>query len=125
MPISIGRAFIEQALTIMHEEEHVHYDFRCPKCKKANRVSREQLEHAAPGWIYEPSAKKPETDAPETPKKQPEAKQTPAKESAAKKAPAKKTAAKKAPAKKEPAKKAPAKKAPAKKAPAKKTTSKK
>lgn len=53
MPISIGRAIIEDALQTMHEEELVHYDFRCPKCKKANRVSQEQLLHAAPGWEYE------------------------------------------------------------------------
>ena len=37
----------------MEEDDLVHFDFRCPKCKKANRVSREQLEHAAPGWKYE------------------------------------------------------------------------
>ena len=57
MPISIGRAIIEDALQIMHEEELVHYDFRCPKCKKANRVSMEQLLHAAPGWEYEEGKK--------------------------------------------------------------------
>lgn len=54
MPISIGRAIVEDALTIMHEEDLVHYDFRCPKCKKTNRVSKEQLLHAAPGWEYTP-----------------------------------------------------------------------
>ena len=57
MPISIGRAIIEDALQIMHEEELVHYDFRCPKCKKANRVSMEQLLHAAPGWEYKEGKK--------------------------------------------------------------------
>jgi hypothetical protein len=38
----------------MHDEDLVHFDFRCPKCKKANRVSQEQLLHAAPGWEYQP-----------------------------------------------------------------------
>lgn len=52
MPITIGRASVEQALTIMHEEELVHFDFQCPKCKKTNRVSEEQLLHAAPNWEY-------------------------------------------------------------------------
>jgi len=52
MPISIGRASVEEALKTIHEEDLVHYDFRCPKCKKANRVSKEQLLHAAPGWEY-------------------------------------------------------------------------
>lgn len=57
MPISIGRAIVEDSLQVMHDEDLVHYDFRCPKCKKANRVSREQLLHAAPGWEYEPGKK--------------------------------------------------------------------
>ena len=52
MPISIGRVSVEQALDTIHEEDLVYYDFRCPKCKKANRVSNEQLLHAAPGWEY-------------------------------------------------------------------------
>jgi hypothetical protein len=52
MPISIGREMVHQALEIVHEDDLVHYDFRCPKCKKTNRVSKEQLLHAAPGWTY-------------------------------------------------------------------------
>ena len=52
MPISIGRKVVQQSLDIMHEEDMVHFDFRCPKCKKANRVSKEQLLHAAPAWEY-------------------------------------------------------------------------
>ena len=52
MPISIGRASVEQALDIIHEEDLVYYDFRCPKCKKSNRVSKEQLMHASPAWEY-------------------------------------------------------------------------
>lgn len=54
MPISMGRALVEGALTVMHEEDLVHYDLRCPKCKKTNRISKEQLLHAAPGWEYSP-----------------------------------------------------------------------
>ena len=57
MPISIGRAIVEDALQVMHDEDLVHYDFRCPKCKKTNRVSMEQLLHAAQGWEYVPSKK--------------------------------------------------------------------
>jgi len=53
-PISINRGIVEQSLQIMHEDDLVHYDFRCPKCKKATRVSKEQLLHAAPGWEYKP-----------------------------------------------------------------------
>lgn len=58
MPISIGREAVNQALNIMHEDDLVHYDFRCPKCKKSNRVSKEQLMHASPTWEYTPPEKK-------------------------------------------------------------------
>jgi hypothetical protein len=58
MPISISRDNVEGALNIMEEDQLVHFDFRCPKCKKANRVSKEQLLHAAPGWEYQPEKKK-------------------------------------------------------------------
>ncbi len=57
MPISVGRRMVKQALTIVHEDELVYFDFSCPKCKKANRVSKEQLLHAAPGWEYKPPPK--------------------------------------------------------------------
>lgn len=57
MPISIARPMVENALQIIHEDDLVHYDFRCPKCKKTNKISKEQLLHAAPGWEYEPAKK--------------------------------------------------------------------
>jgi len=37
----------------VHEDDLVYFDFRCPKCRKANRVSKEQLLHSSPGWEYE------------------------------------------------------------------------
>ena len=52
MPISIGRQMVENALDIIEEDNLVYFDFRCPKCKKANKISKEQLLHAAPGWVY-------------------------------------------------------------------------
>ena len=52
MPISIGREMIHQALNIIHEDDLAYYDFRCPKCKKANHVSKDQLLHAEPTWEY-------------------------------------------------------------------------
>ena len=53
IPITISRQNVNQALNIIHEDDLVYFDFRCSKCKKANRVSKEQLMHAAPGWEYE------------------------------------------------------------------------
>ncbi len=55
IPITISRQNVNRALNIVHEDDLVYFDFRCPKCKKANRVSKEQLLHAAPGWVYEPT----------------------------------------------------------------------
>ncbi len=72
MPISIGRQAVENALNIIHEDNLVHYDFRCPKCKKTNKISKEQLLHAAPGWEYvapKKEVKKKETKKKETKKK--------------------------------------------------------
>jgi len=54
-PFGIGRAIVEHSLSVMHEEDLMRFDFRCPKCKKATRVSKEQLLHAAPGWEYKPA----------------------------------------------------------------------
>jgi len=54
-PFTVSRNVVEQALNIMEEDDLVHFDMRCPKCKKANRVSKEQLHHAAPNWEYTPS----------------------------------------------------------------------
>jgi len=54
-PFTIGRKAVNQALDIMHEDDLVHFDFQCPKCKKTNRVSQEQLMHASPGWEYKPT----------------------------------------------------------------------
>jgi phage FluMu protein Com len=62
MPISIGRQMVQQALEIVHDEDLVYYDFRCPKCKKSNRVSKEQLLHADPTWEYEPEGKEKGTE---------------------------------------------------------------
>ena len=53
MPTTMNHHMINQALNIMHEDDLVHFDVRCQKCKKTNRVSKEQLLHAAPGWEYE------------------------------------------------------------------------
>ncbi len=50
MPIAISKANVVAALEWMESEEMQHYDIRCPKCRKTNRVSRETLEHAAPDW---------------------------------------------------------------------------
>lgn len=133
------------ALRKMHAENLHHYDAHCPRCGRANAISRERLEMFTPGWeeaIKEPAMaaqtpgmpptpaqERPNTVAPSPvpaltePEPRPAAKKAPARK---RHAPAAKKATKKASAKKAPAKKAPAKKASAKKSskPAKKTSTK-
>ncbi len=62
MPIALGRDAIYAALDLVYDEDMTHYDVRCPKCRKTNRVSREQLENAAPGWTREREAPAPEAE---------------------------------------------------------------
>jgi phage FluMu protein Com len=50
----------------VHEDDLVYFDFRCPKCKKANRVSKEQLLHSSPGWKYEPTETGEEKEKPKS-----------------------------------------------------------
>ena len=50
MPISLGRDAVFGALDYVTDEELTHYDVRCPKCRKVNRISVEQLHQAAPTW---------------------------------------------------------------------------
>ena len=52
MPFTIGREIVDQALNTMQDENLVHFDFRCPSCKKNNKVTQRQLLRAAPGWSY-------------------------------------------------------------------------
>ena len=48
MPISLGRNVVIEALEYVEQEGLSHYDVRCPKCRTTNRVSKEQLQRAAP-----------------------------------------------------------------------------
>jgi hypothetical protein len=38
------------ALQTLQDQNRHHYDAHCPRCRKANRVSRDQLEHFFPNW---------------------------------------------------------------------------
>jgi phage FluMu protein Com len=105
MPISIGRQMVDQALNIMYEENLVHFDFRCPKCKKTNKASQEQLLRAAPGWEYKPAKKiadkqkadqKPAAELPD--KEKPAPKKTPKSKGDPKTKPAPKSKTEKKPA---------------------------
>jgi hypothetical protein len=53
------------ALRKMHAENLQHYDARCPRCGRANAISRERLEMFTPGW--EEAIKSPEAAPMTTP----------------------------------------------------------
>src|SRR5271157_4803967 len=49
-PFTLGMAEKATALQRMHAEDLHHYDAHCPRCGRANAVSRERLEMFTPGW---------------------------------------------------------------------------
>src|SRR5512143_3780773 len=116
------------ALRKMHAENLHHYDAHCPRCGRANAISRERLEMFTPGWeeaIKEPvmapamvgEAGRPgETQMPNTPmpaeRREPEMALAPKRRAPARKrhAPAAKKVARKGAAKKAATKKSATKK---------------
>ena len=50
MPIALNKEVIYAALDLLTDENLNRYDVRCPKCRKTNRVSYNQLKRAAPYW---------------------------------------------------------------------------
>ena len=53
MPIAMSRDALYAALDQCSDENLSHYDVRCPKCRKTNRMSFKQLKRAAPTWKRE------------------------------------------------------------------------
>ena len=90
-PFTLGMAQKVAALQRMHAENLNHYDAHCPRCGRANSVSRERLERFTPGWqeAIKLAASEP---APASPVSEPEASQSPMPEKQAPSAPAKKPA---------------------------------
>jgi len=50
MPIALSQDAIFVALDLTTDATLNHYAVRCPRCRKTNRVSVDQLKRAAPGW---------------------------------------------------------------------------
>jgi len=46
----ISRENMLIGLQTMEAENLSHYEFHCPKCRRANRVERKKLEMANPNW---------------------------------------------------------------------------
>jgi phage FluMu protein Com len=114
-PFTLARAEMLSAIVTMNEKHQTHYDAHCPRCRRANSISRQRMELFFPNWQeaakQAASAPPPEVvPASATLKTEPLPKAV--KAAAVKKAPAKAVkapAAKKTSAVKPAAKKAPAK----------------
>ncbi len=49
-PFALGKEAVHYALDSMEEEGMHHYNAQCPHCRRMNRLSRPELERAAPDW---------------------------------------------------------------------------
>ena len=49
-PFALGKEAIHAALDTLTSQNLSHYNAPCPHCRRLNRVSRNQLVHAAPDW---------------------------------------------------------------------------
>jgi phage FluMu protein Com len=56
-PFAISKETVHAALDQMETEGLHHYSIHCPHCRRANRISKEELQRAAPDWV-KPSADK-------------------------------------------------------------------
>lgn len=49
-PFALSKDAVHAALDNVFAEDLSHYNAYCPHCRRANRISREELLHAAPDW---------------------------------------------------------------------------
>lgn len=116
-PFTLARAEMLSAIVIMNEKSMNHYDAHCPRCRRANSISRQRMELFLPNWreaAAQAAAQAVEVPSSAALKTEPLPKAV--KAAAVKKTAAKSTTTKaaKAPAKKKSAAKPADKKAPAK-----------
>jgi hypothetical protein len=49
-PFTLGRPEMLAALVTMSEKHQNHYDAHCPRCRRANSISRQRMELFFPNW---------------------------------------------------------------------------
>jgi len=49
-PFALGKEAVHAALDLLSQDDLSHYNAPCPHCRRVNRVSRQELERAAPDW---------------------------------------------------------------------------
>jgi phage FluMu protein Com len=108
-PFTLARTEMLGAIITMNEKHQSHYDAHCPRCRRANSISRQRMELFFPNW--QDAAKQLASAPPPAPKEQevvassallkteplPKTKKEAVKKKSAEKAVTKKPAAAKAP----------------------------
>ena len=61
-PFAISKDEVNIALGVINEQNQHHYNAFCPHCRRANRISRDELMRAAPDWTPESQGDIPEDD---------------------------------------------------------------
>ncbi|MFZ5809039.1 MAG: hypothetical protein ACOY16_07140 [Chloroflexota bacterium] len=49
-PFALGKDALYAALEELHAQNLHHYNAYCPHCRRANRISKEEMQRAAPEW---------------------------------------------------------------------------
>lgn len=49
-PFALSNEAVHTALDMITQQDLGHYNAHCPHCRRANRVSRQELLRAAPDW---------------------------------------------------------------------------
>jgi len=49
-PFTLGRVEMLSALVSMNDRNQNHYDAHCPRCRRANSISRQRMELFFPNW---------------------------------------------------------------------------
>ena len=49
-PFALKKEAVYAALDLISTQELSHYNAPCPHCRRVNRISRQELLHAAPEW---------------------------------------------------------------------------
>ncbi len=49
-PFTLPRAEMLSAIITMNERHQSHYDAHCPRCRRANSISRQRMELFFPNW---------------------------------------------------------------------------
>lgn len=61
-PFAISKEVIHNALDALSDENLSHYNAYCPHCRRANRISFEELQRSAPDWRRKPVKEPSSTD---------------------------------------------------------------